>query len=78
MQKDLEADIIRHIRSWHPVVREYWWIKFSNYKGNILLFVGSTLTGQLTTQYFTDENLACEYINWVLNQDPTKLLKYED
>jgi hypothetical protein len=78
MQKDLEADIIRHIRSWHPVIREYWWIKFSNYKGNILLFVGSTLTGQLTTQYFTDENLACEYINWVLNQDPTKLLKYED
>ena len=78
MQKDLEADIIRHIRSWHPVIREYWWIKFSNYKGNILLFVGSTLTGQLTTQYFTDENLACQYINWVLNQDPTKLLKYED
>jgi hypothetical protein len=78
MQKDLEADIIRHIRSWHPVIRDYWWIKFSNYKGNILLFVGSTLTGQLTTQYFTDENLACEYINWVLNQDPTKLLKYED
>lgn len=78
MQKDLEADIIRHIRSWHPVIREYWWIKFSNYKGNILLFVGSTLTGQLTTRYFTDENLACEYINWVLNQDPTKLLKYED
>jgi hypothetical protein len=78
MQKDLEADIIRHIRSWHPVIREYWWIKFSNYKGNILLFVGSTLTGQLTTRYFTDENLACQYINWVLNQDPTKLLKHED
>jgi hypothetical protein len=77
MQKDLEADIIRHLRSWHPVVREYWWIKFSNYKGNILIFVGSTLTGQVLTRYFPDEDLACKFINWVLNQDPTKLLKCE-
>jgi hypothetical protein len=78
MQKDLESDIIRHLRSWHPVVREYWWIKFSNYKGNILIFVGSTLTGQVMTRYYENEDLACKFISWVLNQDPTKLIKHQD
>ena len=27
---------------------------------------------------YTDEDLACEFINWVLNQDPTKLIKHQD
>lgn len=78
MQKNLETDIIKHLRSWHPVVHEYWWIKFSNYKGNILIFVCSTLTGQVMTRYFTNEDLACKFVNWIFNQDPTQFIKHQD
>ena len=72
MHKSQEADIIRNIRSWHPVVRNDWWIKFSVYKDQVLLFV-STMTGETIVRYFDDEDEACEFINWVLNQDSTKL-----
>jgi hypothetical protein len=73
MHKSQEADIIRNIRSWHPVVRNDWWIKFSVYKDQVLLFVVSTMTGETIVRYFDDEDEACEFINWVLNQDSTKL-----
>ena len=73
MHKSQEADIIRNIRSWHPVVRNDWWIKFSVYKDQVLLFVVSTMTGETIVRYFDDEDEACEFINWMLNQDSTKL-----
>jgi hypothetical protein len=73
MHKSKESDIIRNIRSWHPVVRNDWWIKFSVYKDQVLLFVVSTMTGETIVRYFDDEDEACEFINWVVNQDSTKL-----
>jgi hypothetical protein len=73
MHKSKESDIIRNIRSWHPVVRNDWWIKFSVYKDQVLLFVVSTMTGETIVRYFDDEDEACEFINWMLNQDSTKL-----
>ena len=78
MHKSQEADIIRNIRSWHPVVKNDWWIKFSVYKDQVLLFVVSTMTGETIVRYFDDEDEACEFINWMLSQDSTKLLRYED
>jgi hypothetical protein len=73
MHKSKESDIIRNIRSWHPVVKNDWWIKFSVYKDQVLLFVVSTMTGETVVRYFDDEDEACEFINWVVNQDSTKL-----
>jgi Flp pilus assembly secretin CpaC len=73
MHKSQEADIIRNIRSWHPVVQNDWWIKFSVYKDQVLLFVVSTMTGETIVRYFDDEDKACVFINWVVNQDSTKL-----
>jgi len=70
MNEDIKKDIEKEIRTWHPVIRDYWWIKFSNYKGNILLFVGSIVTGEVVTRYFTDENEAVYFINWIFHQDP--------
>jgi hypothetical protein len=46
MNEDLYKDIKENIKSYQPIARDYWWIKFSNYKGNILLFAGSILTGE--------------------------------
>jgi hypothetical protein len=78
MHKSKESDIIRNIRSWHPVVRNDWWIKFSVYKDQVLLFVVSTMTGETIVRYFNDEDEACEFINWVLNQDPNKFDPHQD
>jgi len=71
MNEDIKKDIEKEIRTWHPVIRDYWWVKFSNYKGNILLFVGSIITGETMTRYFTDENNAVYFINWLFHQDPS-------
>lgn len=77
-KKLLKLDISKELRSWHPVVRDYWWIKFSNYKGNILLIVGSTLTGQVVVRHYADENKACDFVNWIIEQDPSKSIKIPD
>ena len=74
MNKSQESDIIRNIRSWHPVVKNDWWIKFSVYKDQVLLFVVSTMTGETVVRYFNDEDEACEYINYILNQDAKRRL----
>jgi hypothetical protein len=31
------------------------------------------MTGDTIVRYFDDEDEACEFINWVLSQDSTKL-----
>ena len=75
MQKALEKDIIKNIKSWQPIVRNDWWIKFSFYKDRVLLFVVSTMTGETVVRYFNDEDEACVYINYILNQDAKKRLR---
>ena len=70
MNEELYKDIKENIRSFQPIARDYWWIKFSNYKGNILLFAGSILTGEIVTQHFNDEDDAVMYVNWLFHQNP--------
>lgn len=46
-------------------------IKFSVYKKeqhNILLFISSTYTGQTFVRYFTDEDEAISFINFIIEQ----------
>ena len=69
MQKALEKDIIKSIKSWQPIIRNDWLIKFSFYKDRVLLFVVSTMTGETVVRYFNDEDEACVYINYILNQN---------
>jgi len=69
---------MKELRTFHPVIRNYWWIKFSTYNNNVLLVIGSTLTGQITVTYYTDEDRACDFVNWVLEQDPAKAVRIED
>jgi hypothetical protein len=75
MQKALEKDIIKNIKSWQPIIRNDWCIKFSFYKDRVLLFVVSTMTGETVVRYFNDEDEACEYINYILNQDAKMRLR---
>jgi hypothetical protein len=54
-------------KSWMPVSRNGWIIKFSSYRDNsILLFVVSQHTGQTIIRYFKDEDEACKFINLVI------------
>jgi len=71
MNDDIKRDIELSLKTFKPIIRQYWWIKFSNYKGNILIFIGSILSGQVVTKYFKDEDLAVDYVNWILHQDPS-------
>ena len=58
-------------RSWHPVARNGWVIKFSIYEEeNILLTIISQYTGQLFMRYFGNEQEACKFINYVVSLDP--------
>ena len=75
MQKALENDIIKNIKSWQPIIRNDWWIKFSFYKDRVLLFVVSIMTGETVVRYFNDEDEACVYINYILNQDAKMRLR---
>jgi hypothetical protein len=74
IRKILQRDISKSICSWEPVVRNGWVIKFSVYKKNILLSFISINTTQTIVRYFNDEDLACEFINFVCHQDPTQEL----
>lgn len=73
-QRLLLDDIRLCVRSWQPVVRKNWIIKFSVYRDYILLTFVSRYTGQTIIRQFRDEDLACEYINFILSKDPGDIL----
>jgi hypothetical protein len=63
-------------KSWAPVLRNGWYIKFSVYKDtNVLLNILSTITGQLIIRHFTNEDDACMFLNYIMDLDPSQ--KYE-
>jgi hypothetical protein len=64
-------DIRNNSKSFSPVVRNGWAIKFSVYReDNILLIFTSCYTGQTIVRYFTNEEDAVDYINFISEQDP--------
>lgn len=68
-QRFLEA--ASKYRTWLPVNRNGWWIKFSTYNlDNILLVIVSQYTGQTMVRYFVGEDDAVEFINYVCESDP--------
>ncbi len=63
-------EVASKTKSWHPVERNGWIIKFSQYRdSNILLFVISRYTGQTIIRYFPHEDEAVLFINMVVELD---------
>lgn len=61
-------------KSWHPVAKNGWVIKFSIHEEqNILLTIISQFTGQFMIRYFVDEENACKFINQVVSLDPDEI-----
>ena len=57
-------------KSWQPVARNGWIIKFSVYRdSNVLLTIISQYTGQVIMRHFTNEDEACMFINLVIALD---------
>ncbi len=75
MRKTLTAskqfmDVAYRTQSWQPVSRNGWLIKFCIFNGDhIMLIFTSTYTTQTIIREFSDENIACEYINFVIELD---------
>jgi hypothetical protein len=63
-------EVASKTKSWHPVERNGWIIKFSQYRdSNILLFVVSKITGQTIVRYFPHEDEAVSFINIIVELD---------
>lgn len=61
-------DVATKTKSWSPVVRDGWIIKFSVYRNdNVLVMIISQYTGQFITRHFTDEDEACLFISYIMN-----------
>lgn len=59
------------IKFWSPVVRNGWLIKFSvNDNENVLITFISVYTNATVIRYFSDEDDAVKFINYMTNQDP--------
>ena len=67
----LYLDIRNNYKSFQLIIRNGWAIKFSVYRGeNILLIFTSTFTCQTVVRYFTNEDDAVEFINYITAQNP--------
>ena len=67
-------EIASKTKSWHPIARNGWIVKFSIYREtNILVTVISQYTGQTILRHFRNEDDACLFINYVLELDAEEL-----
>lgn len=66
----LKSEVKNNLRSWHMCQRNDWFIKLSIHQDkNILLMFISRYTAQTIIRYFTCEDDAVDYINYVINKD---------
>jgi hypothetical protein len=64
------SQIAEKTKSWYPVARNGWIIKFSIFdECNFLITVISQYTGQVIIRYFNDEDDACLFINFIQDLD---------
>jgi hypothetical protein len=72
-------EIANNTKFWSPVARDGWIIKFSvNRESNILLLFVSQFTGQTIIRYFTHEDEAVKFINFICDKDPMSLLEDDE
>ena len=66
-------DFAGKIKTWHPVERNGWIVKFSTFRDtHILLFLVSAYTAQTIVRYFSHEDEAVKYINYVIELNPAE------
>ena len=66
-------DFAGKIKTWHPVERNGWIVKFSTFRDtNILLLLVSEYTAETIVRYFTNEDEAVKFINYVIELDATQ------
>ena len=64
--KNLKLEIESKTKFWNGVVRNGWWIKFSVYRDHfILLTIVSRYTAQTIIRYYTSEEEAVSFINFI-------------
>lgn len=64
--KNLRLEIESKTKFWNGVVRNGWWIKFSVYRDHfILLTIVSRYTAQTIIRYYTSEEEAVSFINFI-------------
>ncbi len=72
----LLQDIKSSSRSFSPIIRNGWAIKFSLYLDvNILLVFMSMHTAQTIIKYYDNENDAIKYINYVISKDAQETIE---
>lgn len=64
-QKNLHGKL----KTYLPVVKNNWVIKFSILDCNVLLTIFSMSTAQTIIRYFNNEDDACKFINFILQQN---------
>lgn len=64
------------LKSFNPVLKNNWVIKFSTYDEHVLLVILSMMTGQTIIRYFDNEDGAVQFINFVLLQDASEDLPF--
>jgi hypothetical protein len=61
------------LKSFIPVIKNGWLIKFSTFSGeNVLLVFMSIHTHQIIVRHYDSEDFAVNYINFVIGHDSTK------
>jgi hypothetical protein len=78
-RKILQQDIRKTMKTWNPILRNGWVIKFSIYREeNILLVFTSRHTGQTFVRYFSEENDAVTFINFVCDVLDSNKVHFEN
>jgi hypothetical protein len=79
MRKNLSKQAVsvkptkNNIVSFETALRDGWFIKLSRFDKYIMLLFVSQFTGNTIIRYFDDEDIAVQFINYVINIDPTSL-----
>lgn len=69
------SEIKSKSKFWQPVYRNGWWIKFSTYRDTfILLTFVSEFTSQTIIRYFSNEDDAVTFINFITEKDAKNYL----
>lgn len=72
MQSKKYTKIEKKVKTWKPVIKNGWFIKFSLFEKDILLLFVSVYTGQTIIRFFSSEPSAVEFVNYIIEQDPTE------
>jgi hypothetical protein len=72
----VQWNITNNLRSWSICERNGWLIKLSIHRNeNILLVFTSVYTGQTFVRYFTNEDEAVNFINFIIEKDADESIR---